>query len=816
MRRGQGSLEYLLVLASILAIAVIIVLVANYMLGTPTESNVVSEDKYNFAVNGWDVKGYDRPFDPKDLSTLPKSFVHDGKEYDVSANPIPDDAVPIGTITDSLGNSHTVYVDDSNSYVDTGHGFTDSDGDGHTSDADCDDGNPHVWKAMQVYADADADGYGAGSAIQVCTNGDVPDGYSINGGDCDDSNPFAWRTVSGHTDNDGDGYGSPQSVALCVGDELPPGYTTDSSDCDDSNPYAHPGAMELCGNSVDEDCNGSDLACAPKCTDNDGDGYGSPASDKCTYAAEDCDDNNKYVHPGATEVCGNDIDDNCDGTIDEGCDCGGSGVIAIRNWKGLHNVADDLGGSFILCADLTPLTDNYSNYASETANDGKGWLPIGDEDNPFTGTLDGNGHTIAGLRIHNSDYVGLFAKLSSAKISDLTLVDVNITARDAVGALAGTIGGGTNISNSYFYGIEKGRYDVGGLAGMVWKANISDTYVASDVTGKAYVGGIVGYAKGTTILKSCSAGTILGSGDYIGGVGGQVLDKTKMEHACSTGKVSGNGFVGGLAGMLSRAAIVNSYSTGDISGERLNIGGIAGYADGYTISNSHSTGDVYGKGRNVGGIIGDAYNGHLRSSYATGSVSSEDNNVGGLVGKSSNDGVILGSHFMGFVSGYNYVGGIAGEFNGQITQSYCTGEVSGGSYVGGIAGEIQYAKISNSYSVAGISGSGNVVGGLIGNVKSHSLVSDSYSAGRVSGEESVGGFIGVLKSTTHGSYWDTEASGVSTSAGGRGFTTAEMTYDYGGADVPNDENAPYYQWDFDNVWQHGGSGEYPKLRGASF
>jgi Putative metal-binding motif/Abnormal spindle-like microcephaly-assoc'd, ASPM-SPD-2-Hydin len=187
--------------------------------------------------------------------------------------------------------------------VDEGTACVDDDGDGATElQGDCNDGdaavNPSATEDIGNGIDDDCDGVTDRGALDR-------DGDGYDTGDCDDNNATVFPTATEQPDgldNDCDGIVDEGTSAY---DDDGDGYTEAAGDCDDADPSAWPGATER-ADGVDDDCNGltDDRTLV---YDDDGDGF--------TEQGGDCDDADATISPADLEVAGDGVDNDCDGTV---------------------------------------------------------------------------------------------------------------------------------------------------------------------------------------------------------------------------------------------------------------------------------------------------------------------------------------------------------------------------------------------------------------------------------------------------------------------------------------------------------------------
>jgi hypothetical protein len=249
---------------------------------------------------------------------------------------------------------------------------------------------------------------------------------------------------------------------------------------------------------------------------------------------------------------------------------GGNGMAAtpyqLTDIYGLQgmNSANMLGNSYVLA-------NNIDASGTANWNAGAGFVPIGGvstmsyPSTQFTGTFNGQGHTINNLTINlpASNYVGLFGS-SNGGIQNIGLVGGSVTGNTWVGALVGIQNSGS-ISNAYSTANVSGVEEVGGLVG-----NLQST---GSIT-NSYASGNLSTINGTGFYDS------LPPGSWFGGLVG--WNNGPITNSYATGNVNGSttgvnvgGLVGTLDNYLNTAAITNSYSTGLVTGASV-VGGLVG------------------------------------------------------------------------------------------------------------------------------------------------------------------------------------------------------------------------------------------------
>lgn len=167
-------------------------------------------------------------------------------------------------------------------------------------------------------------------------------------------------------------------IGICVCEDADADGYCATDDCVDTNAAVHPGAAEVCGDGLDNNCSGTaDEGCPTPCTDADGDGACPPA---------DCDDANATIHPGAADVCGDSLDNDCDGTADNDCppctDADGDGYCAPAD---CHD-----GDPAFSPAAAESCSDMLDNNCDGVVNEGcSGTPPTDDDDDDEGGGLFG-------------------------------------------------------------------------------------------------------------------------------------------------------------------------------------------------------------------------------------------------------------------------------------------------------------------------------------------------------------------------------------------------------------------------------------------
>lgn len=203
----------------------------------------------------------------------------------------------------------------------------------------------------------------------------------------------------------------------------------------------------------------------------------------------------------------------------------GFAQTTITDEAGLKAIANDLSGKYVLANDIS--------LSGE-------WTPLGTENEPFTGTLDGAGHTIKGLSITSgADNVGFFGFTEGATVKNVRFTGAKVL----------------------------GNKQVGILAGQAISSNIETVFTAGYLTGYDHVGGIVGDARGdansdqmTYITNCMSTAGAFGTTYQSGAIAGWTNAGVFTNNIAYGAATAPSGGAGGITGMLDNDGIASYVS----------------------------------------------------------------------------------------------------------------------------------------------------------------------------------------------------------------------------------------------------------------
>jgi len=523
--------------------------------------------------------------------------------------------------------------------------------------------------------------------------------------------------------------------------------------------------------------------------------------------------------------------------------------LEIRTWYDLDAIRNNLEGDHILMNDLDSTTAGYEELASSTANEGKGWDPVGTfipmcAYGGFTGTLDGHGYEIRDLHINRPDeyLVGLFGCVDGGMIEDTAIVNFTLIGKSSVGGLVGRNLG--TVSNCSVIGNVSGNFSVGGLVGYnqgpVTNCFAIGNVIAGGVVGNVGavaggigVGGLIGVSEEATVSSCYFSGNVTSylsfvAWEFLAGVGGLIgVSYATVSHCYADADVTGKVGVGGLVGL--NGALSDSYFIGSVTSEA-SVGGLVA-STGSLTNSYYSYDDVLINGENMI-TAGALFDKDFEEWMADGKfldvnerLSQENgyyvvNNAGDFkellaFGQNATLKFRMTNDLDLATEPDFYVPYLAGEFDGNghkisnLSLNYdlavplglfgylATGgkvtdvgleniNVTGYSGVGGLVGGTQEGTVSHCYSTGTVTGN-DVVGGLVGD-SNFGIVSDSYSTATVTGHSVVGGLMGGNAGTVSNSHSTGRVTGDSDVGGLVGSNSGDVSNSYSTGRVTGDEH----------------------------
>lgn len=231
---------------------------------------------------------------------------------------------------------------------------------------------------------------------------------------------------------------------------------------------------------------------------------------------------------------------------------------------------------------LADITINEDVSGSDATSQKYKWTPLGTDSSKYTGTFDGNGHTISGLYINSTAAnTGMFGRIgSSAVVKNLTLADSVIrSTKNYTGAITGYIDDAASVTNCH-------------------------TKNSVQVTAAKFTGGIVGYQDDTSTLTRCSNAAEVTGANNVGGISGYNWSKSSasLTDSYNRGSVSGSNLVGGICAQIYIGGTVSDvYNLGAVQATGT-AGGITGVFRWGTIKSAYNAGIV--KATAKGGVAG--------------------------------------------------------------------------------------------------------------------------------------------------------------------------------------------------------------------